>query len=82
MRTIRIFEDRVHVKLYTGEMPECVQLCTVGEASAVGVCTHLTDKDKIIPGTGHMIPAEDSKTINSQPFAFMTKIDNLVDATP
>jgi hypothetical protein len=96
MRTIRVLEDRVHVEFQTGDMSGLVHLYAGEEASAVGVCMHLADKDKIIPvahsrgmdnvtiihGAGHMVHVEDSKTVNSQLLAFMPKIDNLVDATP
>ena len=58
MRTIRDFEERVHVEFATGEIPGFVHLYAGQEASAVGVCMHLTDRDKIASthrGHGHCI---------------------------
>lgn len=58
MRTIRDFEERVHVEFATGEIPGFVHLYAGEEASAVGLCMHLTDRDKIASthrGHGHCI---------------------------
>ena len=58
MRTIREFEERLHVEFATGEIPGFVHLYAGEEASAVGVCMHLTDRDKIASthrGHGHCI---------------------------
>src|SRR5689334_20862094 len=58
MRTIREFEERVHVEFATGEIPGFVHLYAGEEASAVGVCLHLTERDKIASthrGHGHCI---------------------------
>jgi len=58
MRTIRDFEERLHVEFATGEIPGFVHLYAGEEASAVGVCMHLTDRDKIASthrGHGHCI---------------------------
>jgi acetoin:2,6-dichlorophenolindophenol oxidoreductase subunit alpha len=58
MRTIREFEDRLHVEFATGEIPGFVHLYAGEEASAVGVCMHLTDVDRIASthrGHGHCI---------------------------
>lgn len=58
MRTIRDFEERLHVEFATGEIPGFVHLYAGEEASAVGVCMHLTARDKIASthrGHGHCI---------------------------
>jgi TPP-dependent pyruvate/acetoin dehydrogenase alpha subunit len=58
MRAIREFEERVHIEFGTGAIPGFVHLYAGEEASAVGVCMHLTDKDKIASthrGHGHCI---------------------------
>jgi len=58
MRTIREFEDRVHEEFATGKIPGFVHLYAGEEASAIGVCMHLADKDYIASthrGHGHCI---------------------------
>ncbi|MEL0279424.1 MAG: thiamine pyrophosphate-dependent dehydrogenase E1 component subunit alpha [Deltaproteobacteria bacterium] len=58
MRQIRAFEDRVHEEFATGEIPGFVHLYAGEEASAVGFCMHLSDKDRIASthrGHGHCI---------------------------
>src|SRR5215469_10331785 len=45
MRTIREFEERVHAEFATGEIPGFVHLYAGEEASAVGVCINLDDRD-------------------------------------
>jgi len=58
MRLIREFEDRVHLEFATGDIPGFVHLYAGEEASAVGVCLHLTDRDSIASthrGHGHCI---------------------------
>ncbi|MCI2417209.1 thiamine pyrophosphate-dependent dehydrogenase E1 component subunit alpha [Saccharopolyspora sp. K220] len=58
MRTIRAFEDRVHEEFATGDIPGFVHLYAGEEASAVGVCVHLDDRDSIASthrGHGHCI---------------------------
>ncbi|MFX9623041.1 thiamine pyrophosphate-dependent enzyme, partial [Acinetobacter baumannii] len=58
MRTIREFEDRLHVEFAAGGIPGFVHLYAGEEASAVGVCRHLTAVDKIASthrGHGHCI---------------------------
>jgi pyruvate dehydrogenase E1 component alpha subunit len=58
MRSIRVFEDRVHEEFATGRIPGFVHLYAGEEASAVGVCMHLTDRDYIGSthrGHGHCI---------------------------
>jgi TPP-dependent pyruvate/acetoin dehydrogenase alpha subunit len=58
MRTIRTFEERVHDEFATGEIPGFVHLYAGEEASAVGVCSHLDDRDSIASthrGHGHCI---------------------------
>ena len=58
MRTIREFEDRVHDEFANGNIPGFVHLYAGEEASAVGVCMNLGDKDYIASthrGHGHCI---------------------------
>ena len=58
MRTIRDFEERLHAEFATGDIPGFVHLYAGEEASAVGVCMHLTDIDRIASthrGHGHCI---------------------------
>ncbi len=58
MRTIRGFEERVHQEFATGEIPGFVHLYAGEEASAVGVCMHLDERDSIASthrGHGHCI---------------------------
>ena len=58
MRTIREFENRVHEEFSTGKIPGFVHLYAGEEASAVGVCMNLGDKDYIASthrGHGHCI---------------------------
>ncbi len=58
MRTVREFEERLHVEFATGDIPGFVHLYAGEEASAAGVCMHLTLKDKIASthrGHGHSI---------------------------
>ena len=58
MRTIRVFEDRVNAEMATGDIPGAVHLYAGQEASAVGVCVHLDDSDRIASthrGHGHCI---------------------------
>lgn len=58
MRTIRAFEERLHVEFATGEIPGFVHLYAGEEASAAGVMAHLRDDDCIAPthrGHGHCI---------------------------
>lgn len=58
MRTIRTFEDRLNIEVGTGDIPGSVHLYAGEEASGVGVCMHLTDKDVIASthrGHGHCI---------------------------
>ncbi|MGE4081108.1 MAG: thiamine pyrophosphate-dependent dehydrogenase E1 component subunit alpha, partial [Reyranella sp.] len=58
MRTIRVFEDRVQEEFSAGNIPGFVHLYAGEEASAVGVCMHLTDRDHIASthrGHGHCI---------------------------
>ena len=58
MRTIREFEERLHIEFATGEIPGFVHLYAGEEACAVGVCMHLTERDKIASthrGHGHCI---------------------------
>ncbi|MGI9008693.1 MAG: thiamine pyrophosphate-dependent dehydrogenase E1 component subunit alpha [Streptosporangiaceae bacterium] len=58
MRTIRDFEERVHKEFATGEIPGFVHLYAGEEASAVGICSNLDDRDAIASthrGHGHCI---------------------------
>lgn len=58
MRTIREFEERVHVDFATGEIPGFVHLYAGEEASATGICMHLNRNDYIASthrGHGHCI---------------------------
>ena len=58
MRLIREFEDRVHDEFAAGNIPGFVHLYAGEEASGVGICMHLTDKDTIASthrGHGHCI---------------------------
>ena len=58
MRTIREFEDRIHINSAKGEVPGFIHLSAGQEASAVGVCMHLADDDYITSthrGHGHSI---------------------------
>ncbi len=58
MKTIREFEERLHVEIQTGEIPGFTHLYSGQEAVAVGVCEHLGDRDWIASthrGHGHCI---------------------------
>jgi acetoin:2,6-dichlorophenolindophenol oxidoreductase subunit alpha len=58
MATIRRFEDRVHDEFSTGKIPGFVHLYAGEEASAVGFCAHLDNRDVIASthrGHGHCI---------------------------
>lgn len=58
MRTIREFEDRLHVDFSRGDIPGFVHLYAGEEAAAVGIMSHLTDGDRIASthrGHGHCI---------------------------
>lgn len=58
MKTIREFEERLHVEIATGEIPGFTHLYAGQEAVAVGVCENLTDDDYIVSthrGHGHCI---------------------------
>ena len=58
MKTIREFEERLHVEIQTGEIPGFTHLYSGQEAVAVGACEHLTDEDWIASthrGHGHCI---------------------------
>jgi acetoin:2,6-dichlorophenolindophenol oxidoreductase subunit alpha len=58
MRLIREFEDRVHDEFAAGNIPGFVHLYAGEEASGVGICMHLSDKDSIASthrGHGHCI---------------------------
>ncbi|MEX2481644.1 MAG: thiamine pyrophosphate-dependent dehydrogenase E1 component subunit alpha [Gammaproteobacteria bacterium] len=58
MKTIREFEDRVHVEFAKGGIPGFVHLYAGEEASATGVAMHLRDDDRIASnhrGHGHCI---------------------------
>ena len=58
MRLIREFEERVHDEFSAGNIPGFVHLYAGEEASGVGVCMHLDDRDAIASthrGHGHCI---------------------------
>ncbi len=58
MRTIREFEDRIHIKNQAGEVPGFIHLSAGQEASAVGICMHLDTDDHITSthrGHGHSL---------------------------
>lgn len=58
MKMIRRFEERVMGEMATGDIPGNTHLYAGQEASAVGVCLHLTDNDYISSthrGHGHCI---------------------------
>ena len=58
MRTIRAFEERLMQEVGTGDIPGAVHLYAGQEASATGICMHLTDRDFISSthrGHGHAI---------------------------
>ncbi|MEO1595929.1 MAG: thiamine pyrophosphate-dependent dehydrogenase E1 component subunit alpha [Pseudomonadota bacterium] len=58
MKTIREFEERLHVEIATGAIPGFTHLYSGQEAIAVGVCMHLADDDYIVSthrGHGHCI---------------------------
>ena len=58
MRTIREFEERLHVEFATGEIPGFVHLYAGEEASAVGTMLHLSEIDYVATthrGHGHCV---------------------------
>ncbi len=58
MKTIREFEEGVHVEFATGDIPGFVHLYAGEEASATGICMHLRPEDSIASthrGHGHCI---------------------------
>ncbi|MGI9383829.1 MAG: thiamine pyrophosphate-dependent dehydrogenase E1 component subunit alpha [Methyloligellaceae bacterium] len=58
MRTIREFEERLHVDFARGDIPGFVHLYAGEEASATGIMRHLNDDDRIASthrGHGHCI---------------------------
>jgi TPP-dependent pyruvate/acetoin dehydrogenase alpha subunit len=58
MRTIREFEEAVHAEFSAGNIPGFVHLYAGEEASGVGICMHLDDRDAIASthrGHGHCI---------------------------
>ena len=58
MRTIREFEERLHVEFAKGDIPGFVHLYAGEEACAAGIMMHLTDIDRIASthrGHGHCI---------------------------
>ena len=58
MKTIREFEERLHVEIATGAIPGFTHLYSGQEAIAVGVCEHLSDADYMVSthrGHGHCI---------------------------
>ena len=58
MKTIREFEERLHVDFGRGEIPGFVHLYAGEEATATGIMLHLNDQDRIASthrGHGHCI---------------------------
>jgi len=58
MRTIREFEERLHIEFAKGDIPGFVHLYAGEEACATGIIMHLTDVDRIASthrGHGHCI---------------------------
>jgi len=58
MRTIREFEERLHVDFARGDIPGFVHLYAGEEATAAGIMMHLNDRDRIASthrGHGHCI---------------------------
>jgi pyruvate dehydrogenase E1 component alpha subunit len=58
MKTIREFEERLHLEIATGAIPGFTHLYSGQEAVAVGVCLPLSDSDYIVSthrGHGHCI---------------------------
>src|SRR5262245_16932012 len=58
MKTIREFEERIHLEFATGDIPGFVHLYAGEEAIAAGICIHLDDRDKLTSthrGHGHCI---------------------------
>lgn len=58
MKIIRMFEERLHAEIMTGEIAGFTHLYCGQEAVAVGVCEHLDAGDKIVSthrGHGHCI---------------------------
>lgn len=58
MKTIREFEERLHVEIATGAIPGFTHLYSGQEAIAAGVCMNLSDDDYIVSthrGHGHCI---------------------------
>lgn len=58
MRTIRVFEERLHQEMATGEIAGFVHLYAGEEASGTGVIMHLDDRDVVSSthrGHGHCI---------------------------
>ena len=58
MKTIRMFEERLHEEIKTGEIAGFTHLYAGQEAVAVGVCELLDDEDKIVSthrGHGHCL---------------------------
>ena len=58
MRTIREFEERLHVEFARGDIPGFVHLYAGEEAAAAGIMMHLNERDRIASthrGHGHCI---------------------------
>jgi pyruvate dehydrogenase E1 component alpha subunit len=58
MRTIRDFEERLHIDFSRGDIPGFVHLYAGEEAAAIGIMSHLGDGDRIASthrGHGHCI---------------------------
>jgi TPP-dependent pyruvate/acetoin dehydrogenase alpha subunit len=58
MKTVREFEERIHLEFASGDIPGFVHLYAGEEAIATGICMHLDDRDKLTSthrGHGHCI---------------------------
>lgn len=58
MKTIREFEERLHLEIQTGDIAGFTHLYSGQEAAAVGVCDALTEEDTIVSthrGHGHCL---------------------------
>ena len=58
MRTIRVFEERLHLEAAAGKVPGFLHLYAGQEASGVGIISHLDRRDKVASthrGHGHCI---------------------------
>lgn len=57
MKTIRDFEERLHVDFARGDIPGFVHLYAGEEASAAGIMMHLNDQTGLHPTTAATVTA-------------------------